>query len=197
MKPLASFRTATAGAALALALAAGPAAANPYETSMRDYLETEVLLWVFDSALIDAIRDQNSRLGQLPQDEIDALDAQWRAEVGTGDQPLVDQVLGHPASSFLQARAHDSAGAITEIFLMDFNGLNVAATGATSDYWQGDEPKFQQTYEVGPGAVFVDEVEFDESTQGYQGQVSVSVLDPDTREVIGAITVGLNADMLY
>ena len=191
------LRTALAASALALLPLAAPLQANPYESSMRDYLESEVLLWVFDPLVIDAIRTQNNRLGTLPQDQIDALDQDWRAQVGTGAQPLVDTVLAHPASDFLRDRAHDTAGAISEIFLMDANGLNVAATGATSDYWQGDEAKFQETFLVGPGAVHVGDVEFDESTQSYLGQVSVSVMDPDTREVIGAVTVGLNADMLY
>ncbi|MBY5973208.1 hypothetical protein KUV28_12675 [Ferrimonas balearica] len=188
-------------ATLALALAATtavPAAqANPYEASMRDYLESEVLLWVFDATVIDAIRAQNAEHPDITQAEIDALDAQWQAEVGSGDQPLVDAVLNNPASAYLSAQMADSVGAITEIFLMDAHGLNVAATGPTSDYWQGDEAKFQETYLVGPGAVHVGDVELDESTQSYQGQVSISVLDPDSKEVIGAVTVGLNAELLY
>lgn len=192
-----ALRSFLATSALAVASIATPALANPYEASMRDYLESEVLLWVFDDMVVNAIRAQNDRLGMLPQSELDSLDQDWRAQVGTGDQPLVDTVLQHPTSEFLRERAHDSAGAISEIFLMDANGLNVAATGATSDYWQGDEAKFQETFAVGAGAVHVGDVEFDESTQAYLGQVSLSVMDPDTREVIGAVTVGLNADMLY
>ncbi|WP_040607475.1 hypothetical protein [Oceanicola sp. S124] len=191
------YRTMLAVSALALLPLSTPVQANPYETSMRDYLESEVLIWAFDPVVIDAIRSQNERLGQLPQERIDALDQEWRAQVGTGTQPLVDEVLSHPASDFLRQRAHDTAGAISEIFLMDANGLNVAATGATSDYWQGDEEKFTETFAVGPGAVHVGDVEFDESVQAYLGQISVSIMDPDTREVIGAVTVGLNADMLY
>ncbi|PJE30811.1 hypothetical protein SAMN06297129_3338 [Pseudooceanicola antarcticus] len=198
MTALRSFLATSAIALSSLTLCFGTGAqANPYDASMRDYLEAEVLLWVFDPIVIEAIRDQNARHGTMPQAEIDALDQQWRAEVGTGDQPLVDAVLGHPASDFLRARSTESAGAISEIFLMDANGLNVAATGPTSDYWQGDEAKFQDTFSVGPGAVHVGDVEFDESTQAYLGQISVSVTDPDTREVIGAVTIGLNADMLY
>jgi hypothetical protein len=39
-------------------------------------------------------------------------------------------------------------------------------------------------------------VEFDESTQTYQGQISVAISDPDTGDVVGAITVGVNVDAL-
>jgi hypothetical protein len=79
---------------------------------------------------------------------------------------------------------------------MDARGLNVAASTPTSDYWQGDEAKFTDTYSQGPGAIHVGDVEFDESTQSYQGQVSIVVVDPDTGNPIGAITVGLNAEAL-
>lgn len=183
--------------ALAATTAAPAAQANDYEASMRDYLESEVLLWVFDGVVIDAIRAQNEAHAGMTQARINTLDAQWQEEVGTASHPLVDQVLNNPASMYLTVQMNNSAGAVTEIFLMDAHGLNVAATGPTSDYWQGDEAKFRETYRVGPGAVHVGEVELDESTQTYQGQVSLSVLDPDTKEVIGAVTVGLNAELLY
>ena len=40
------------------------------------------------------------------------------------------------------------------------------------------------------------EVEFDESTQTFQGQVSVTIVDPASGEAIGAMTLGLNAEAL-
>ena len=76
---------------------------------------------------------------------------------------------------------------------MDAQGLNVAASGLTSDYWQGDEAKFTETYGKGAGAVHFGEVEFDESSQTYQAQISVTVTDPATGQPIGAITVGVDA----
>lgn len=184
-------------AGLALAVLAAPVMANDYEPSMRDYLESDVLLWAFDPTLIDAVRAQNTRLGNLSQSRIDELDLDWRAQVGTSHHPLVDEVLNSPAADFLSAQVEESAGVISEVFIMDAKGLNVAASSATSDYWQGDEAKFTDTYGVGSGAVHVGDVEFDESVQAYLGQISISLTDPDTQEVIGAITVGLNAEMLY
>lgn len=79
---------------------------------------------------------------------------------------------------------------------MDARGLNVAASVATSDMWQGDEAKFQETFPFGPDAVHFSEIEYDESTQVYQGQISLSLKDPETGDVIGAITVGVDAKEL-
>jgi hypothetical protein len=81
--------------------------------------------------------------------------------------------------------------------MMDARGLNVAASSVTSDYWQGDEEKFTATYPLGPDAVHISEVEFDESTQTFQAQVSLPVTDPATGAVIGAITIGVAADRLF
>jgi hypothetical protein len=79
---------------------------------------------------------------------------------------------------------------------MDDKGLNVGQSDVTSDYWQGDEPKWQKTFKVGPDTVFVDKVEKDESSEQLQIQVSVSIKDPETGKVIGAVTLGINVDQL-
>jgi hypothetical protein len=79
---------------------------------------------------------------------------------------------------------------------MDQHGLNVAASAMTSDMWQGDEAKFTETYSMGAGAVHFSEVELDESTQRYQAQISVTIVDPATGEPIGAMTVGVDAEAL-
>jgi hypothetical protein len=81
---------------------------------------------------------------------------------------------------------------------MDNHGLNVAQSAVTSDFWQGDEDKWQQSYGdgTGDGAVHISEVEFDESTGVFQSQVSLPIKDPATGKLIGAITFGVNVQSL-
>lgn len=79
---------------------------------------------------------------------------------------------------------------------MDNKGLNVAQSEITSDYWQGDEEKWQDTYLKGPSAYLIGEIEEDESTQMFQSQISHSVVDPSSGKVIGAITIGVNVEAL-
>jgi hypothetical protein len=188
MKPLAPI-------ALAAGLAAGAAQANDYAPAMQAYLEDEIMAWASDPVIVEAIAAQNARTGALPQSEIDALDSAWRGEVGAAASPTIDPVLDGQAADFLRARVAESGGVITEIFAMDARGLNVAASAVTSDYWQGDEAKFQMTYPKGPGAVHFGAIEFDESTQTYQGQISLVITDADGTPV-GAMTVGVNAEAL-
>ncbi|KPP89588.1 MAG: hypothetical protein HLUCCA08_09795 [Rhodobacteraceae bacterium HLUCCA08] len=180
----------------ALCLIGTASLAGDYEDAMQAYLDAHVASWATDATLIDAIIAQNTANAGLTQADIDALDLAWRAEVGAADTPTITPVLSNPASDRLRAISAESGGAVTEIFIMDMHGLNVATSDVTSDYWQGDEAKFIETYGVGPGAVHFSEVELDESTQTYQAQISVTIVAPDTGDLIGAMTVGVNAESL-
>lgn len=178
-----------------LAIATLPATAGSLDTAARSFYESQVMVWATDAVILDAVTAQNSRTAGLSNDEILALDQAWRAEVGTAQTPTISPVLDNAASEFLRAQMASAGGAITEVFVMDAQGLNVAASGVTSDYWQGDEAKHQETFGVGANAVHVGEVEFDESAQEYLVQVSVSLTDASGAPV-GAITVGVLADAL-
>jgi len=77
---------------------------------------------------------------------------------------------------------------------MDNQGANVAITDKTSDYWQGDEPKFTEAYNKGSGAIHISDVNFDDSTQAYLVHVSVPVMDG--KKTIGVITFGVNVNKI-
>lgn len=162
----------------------------------HSYVENTVSTWRGDPAIVDAVNAQNAVKAKLVQADIDKLDVEWRVESKTGSGPMIDAVLGKALSTCHKGLQTVSVGLITDVFVMDDKGLNVGQSDVTSDYWQGDERKWQKTFQVGPKAVFVDEVELEESSQRYQTQVSVSVVDPATGKVIGAITIGVDAEGL-
>ncbi|MBO9468195.1 hypothetical protein J7443_23415 [Tropicibacter sp. R15_0] len=178
-----------------LALQSSFATAAEPDAALQGVIDTLILPWVGDAVLTEAINAQNATTADYNEARILELDQVWRAEVGTGGSDLVDSVLTSAAADFLRSQVVASDGALTEIFIMDQHGLNVAASNPTSDYWQGDEAKFQQTYSVGPDAVHVSEIEFDESSQSYQAQVSITLTD-SSGAPIGALTVGINAELI-
>lgn len=180
-----------------LALSATPSLAADPSAAMAQYVRDAVMAWAKNPEIINAVISRNAETAGLSEAQIVELDNQWRAEVGTASTPTIDSVLGISASEFLRNQVSSSDGMITEVFVMDTVGLNVASSGVTSDYWQGDEAKFQETHGVGPDAVHVSEIEFDESAQAYQGQVSFTLTDPATGEAIGAVTVGVNAEAFF
>jgi len=177
-------------------LAPAAHAAGEHEGPIRKLVEDQIKGWTTDAVIVEAVRAQNDKHAGLTQADIDALDKKWRAETEASAKPMINGLLGRDASKKLAGYKNDGAGLFTEIFAMDNKGLNVAQSDVTSDYWQGDEAKWKKSFLAGPDGLFIDEVEFDESTQTYQAQVSVSIADPDSGEAIGAITVGVNVELL-
>jgi hypothetical protein len=163
---------------------------------MTELAKTKIHAFVSDPVVIDAIKAQNAKTGGYSQADIDKADKEWRAETKAAAKPMIDEVIGNKLSAYLKKVQADGAGLYTEIFVMDAKGLNVGQSEVTSDYWQGDEAKFQKSFGVGPDAIFVDDVEKDESTQTLQSQVSMTINDPATKQPIGAVTVGVNVDAL-
>ena len=193
------MRASTLFAALALgtgALVTVAQAQDEFTAPLTELAKGEIAAFASDPVLIDAIIAQNATTAGYDQAKIDALDNQWRAGVGAASKPLIDATLGNAASQYLAGVQEASAGKFTEIFAMDAKGLNVAQSTLTSDYWQGDEDKFTQSFGAGADSVHIGEIEQDESTQVFQSQVSVPVTDPATGDVIGAITVGVDVSML-
>ena len=185
-----------AAAFIAAALLTRPAAgqADVRTSAVVDYVDANVLAWLQEPAIVNAVLAQNAAHAGLGQAEIDALDARWRSEFSAAKRPMIDAQLSNPLSLYLKGRQRAAEGLITEIFVMDNRGLNVGQSDITSDYWQGDEAKWQIGF--GAGALHVEEAARDESTQLLQAQASLPIRDPQTGAVIGAITVGLNLDAL-
>jgi len=171
-------------------------AEEPHVAPIRDYIELDASTWLGDPVIIEAIKQQNLKTADLTEEEILALDKKWRAQADADAKPMIDEIMKNSLSAFLKEKQAGSAGLISEAFVMDARGLNVGQSNQTSDYWQGDEAKWQKTYLAGPDSVFIDEAEIDDSTQALQSQASVSIKDPDTGKVIGAITIGINLDSL-
>jgi hypothetical protein len=163
---------------------------------MTDFAKNTVKQWISDNTVIQAVKAQNAKHAGLSQSDIDNMDKDWRSQTDASSKPMIDAVLGNALSQFLQQQQGAAGGVVTEIFVMDNRGLNVGQSEVTSDFWQGDEAKWQKTYQAGADALFIDEVEMDESTQAFQSQLSMSIVDPASGEVIGAITVGINIDAL-
>jgi hypothetical protein len=137
-----------------------------------DLAKSKLAALGMDQVIVDAVKRVNRQNKSL--DQIKAMDERWKAHAGIADymQALIDSACGKHLRAIQGREPY-----LAEIFVMDNQGANVAMTDKTSDYWQGDEAKFKNAFNNGKGAVFVDEVEFDDSTQTYLVQVSVPVKD--------------------
>ena len=185
----------SAAAIFALGISAA-SAAGEHVAPMQEVAKSKVSVWVNNPAVVNAVKAQNAKNAGLAETDIIKLDKTWRAEVKKGGGALTNKVISNALSSYLKTVKNDSQGLFTEIFVMDNKGLNVGQSDMTSDFWQGDEAKWQKTYKVGPQSMHIGSVKTDESSQTLQSQLSVPVVDPASGEVIGAVTVGVNVEQL-
>lgn len=145
--------------------------------------------WGHNTIVVAAVKEHNDK--KITLDEIKERDAEWKGFTGVSD--FMSSMLTNAAAMELKA-LEGSKAYFTEVFLMGNLGANVAMTNKTSDYWQGDEAKFTESFKGGTGAVHYGNVKFDKSAQAYLVQVSVPVWEGD--HAIGAITIGVNLDKL-
>lgn len=170
-----------------LFLASLSAFAESFPSGLNDLVPT-LKAWGEDPVIIEAVKAQNN--SGLKLDTIKTRDEKWRSTDGVDD--FMKQLMESPAAKRM-LEFEKSQPFFFELFLMDNQGANVAMTNKTSDYWQGDEAKWQATYNNAQGSVHFSDVEFDESAQDYLLQISVPVVEND--KVIGAMTVGINLDI--
>jgi hypothetical protein len=185
-------------AALAAGIVSGSLSIAPVASAndIPDAVVAELRDMMVSNVALISLAAQNQRLAGLDQARIEQLDQQWRAETESDTQPLIAQLMGNPLSSYLIRKKAESNGLFAELFVFDATGMNVGQSSVTSDYWQGDEDKYLQTFAKGPDAVFVDAIEYNDETRQHRRQVNFTIVDPQTGESIGGATVEINVDEL-
>src|SRR2546425_6673562 len=136
-----------------------------------------------DPDLLKAIVAKN-HVVESPAD-IRRIDEAW---IRNRQYPLRKTLTSGPCADRLRKLVADDK-LVVEAFLMDERGGLVCATVETSDYWQGDEAKWQKTYRDGT-QVFIDEPAMDASTGAFAVQLSRLVSDAHGSKV-GALTLTL------
>ena len=176
----------------ALAVMAGAAHAKPSTSIIDDHFIGELRSYLEQDIVLLSVRNQNKKYQKLTSDDIIALDKQWRGERKEDKKPLISATLSNPLSSYLTRLQAHALGLYSEIFIMDDKGLNVGQSNISSDFWQGDEAKWQKTFKVGQDAIFIDDPEWNSDTKTWRAQVNMSISDPKTEQVIGAATFEVN-----
>lgn len=174
-----------------LAVAPQSASAEPLTSDLitKDIVAS-VHKWLDTPVVRISVKAQNERYRALSRTDIDALDQQWRREGTAADQPLIAATLSSPLSNYLTQIQAASGGLFTEIFIVDAKGLNVGQSAITSDYWQGDEAKFTNTFGKGYGTVFIDKAEYNDATKTWRAQLNLTLSEGGVP--IGAATVEIN-----
>lgn len=142
-----------------------------------------------NKVVIEGVKQQNAK--HMSLGEIKQIDKEWTStkEVTSFKKSLQT----NPSGAYLRKHVTRNP-TYGEAFLTDNQGANVAAYPATSDYWQGDEEKWSESFNKGHGKVYVGPVKYDDSSKTHQAQISVPVMDGD--QTIGVLVVGVKLDYI-
>lgn len=187
-----------AAAALVIAAAIGATAprlgAEPTvdEERLAELLKVKIRTvqhLALNPTMVRAVRRQNDE--PLDEKEIARRDEEWQASKELTQVKWTLQQ--NEAGRFLRSNV-DRNAFFNEAFLTDKRGANVAAFPPTSDYFQGDEEKWSESFNGGEGRVFVGPLEYDESSGAHAVQISAPVIDGGA--TIGVLIVGVTVDYL-
>jgi hypothetical protein len=167
--------------ALAAAAAAQPALeAAVRQTALARVPRAKALSQ--DPELVEAVLAKNAQ--KETEAQIRERDRKWSADE---NDPLRKTLTDGSCGPRLRDLLKDDP-VVVEAILMDERGANVCVSRPTTDYWQGDEAKWQKTFKEGQDA-FVDAPSLDARTGVYSIQLSVPLRRDGA--AIGALTLTL------
>lgn len=142
--------------------------------------------------------DDGPRMENLT--DVLTFDAKWQALAPDKAPELANVILGLPGSRALHAWRLAHEDIVTEALLTNELGTLTATSQLTSDFWQGDEPKFNRVLAnlkaglTGLDAIYVSGIRYDASTSRFQVMVSAPV-GPVVDDIPkGIIALGLDIE---
>ncbi|WP_417567557.1 hypothetical protein [Marinobacter sp.] len=127
-------------------------------------------------------------------------DSVWQVLAPDMPTALASYVLQLPGSRALHGWKVAHNGLVSEAMVINDMGTLAAMSELTSDYWQGDEPKYQEVVKntrrglVGLEALYISPIRFDASTSQFQVTISAPVEPIEEGVPRGIIVLGLNAE---
>ncbi|WP_432454541.1 substrate-binding periplasmic protein [Agarivorans sp. QJM3NY_29] len=170
-----------------------PTLSNTERVLMERIATEKISEWVNNPQVIRAVEQSNQRTSSLTDANLADLNSGLQ-KIPTRLQAKVDSIINSELSDYLEEIAANSAGLYLEIIVFDARGVNVGQSQPTSDYWQGDEAKYSQTYLQGNGAMFIDDINYDASTRNFLVQVSLTISSAANDNPIGGVTIGIDIE---
>lgn len=164
-------------------------ASEKADAKVKTFVTTKLLPLSSNAVFVAEVKKQNALKVSL--DEIKKIDAEWQA--AEDFLPIQEKVMDNACAKEI-IKIIKGLPAIKEAFVMDNQGAVVGENDLTSDYWQGDEAKWKNSFNGGKGGVDVGKVKFDKSANAQLQQISIPVISDG--KAIGAITFGIDINKL-
>lgn len=117
------------------------------------------------------------------------LDANWQL-----NRKLQKSVMHNPLAAKIIEFIKNPKLDIAEMMVLDKNGVLVAVFPKPTDYWQGDEDKFQQPIRI--NGDYVGPTKWDSSASTYQFFYCILIKN-SAKKVIGVLVTGLDVSKEY
>ncbi|MBM7068143.1 PDC sensor domain-containing protein [Actibacterium sp. 188UL27-1] len=178
-------------------LLTAPGASDLIDIPLTAYAEAVLMEWTTTPQIVDALRSHNSENQGVNMDTLQLLQAQWVSETADQAGPLLDKVTANPASDLLKSKKNQSADMITEIVLIDRNGIVVAESEPTPHYVHVGEPRWDSVATTNADNIYISGVHLEEGGHVYQAEVALPVYDPDSGDRIGVMAFGINVQSMF
>ena len=137
-----------------------------------------------------AQQDEVRELVKQSDRKIDLKEILARDELWMKSSQKPTHYLNKSLQYYFEGIIEQPGSRIVELILMGSQGETLAAFPTPTDYWQGDEAKFINV--VADKSMFVDRMNWDESSQTISAQVSVPVKD-QSGNTLGVLTGEIEA----
>lgn len=119
-------------------------------------LATTFKTWGANPVIVAAVKEENAK--GKPLDAIKVIDEKWKNSYRVDEfmKSLMTNSCAKELEKLMSGKTYFS-----EAFVMDNLGANVCMTSKTSDYWQGDEAKWIESFKDGVGAIYYGNLDLD------------------------------------
>lgn len=157
---------------------------------LKAFIKAELIPLCTNKVFVEEVTAQNAK--KVTLEEIQKIDKEWsKAEE---ELPIQKEKMNNACAREIR-NVCQRLKALGETFVMDNQGANVGQNALTSDYWQGDEAKWKNSYKDGKGGVDLGPRQLDKSTNIVDQKVSLPIVN-DEGEVIGAVCYGVKVEEL-
>jgi len=188
-------RLITAALTAVFLLFANGALADSQEDRLREVLP-EIQSAIMQQGLVKTLRAYNAARADMTQADIDVLETTWKAELGSGNQPLITGTVRNVTALRMRKVIRETGRVVSAINVVDARGLSIAQTSTLPCVWLGTTGNVTNIAAADPNMVLIGNVDSKGSARLSQFEAFFPVADPDTGELIGAVVLIVDAESL-
>jgi len=173
-------------------LFANGAFAESQEDKLRNNLP-EIRSALMQQDIVGTLRTYNKARHDMTQTDIEGLEAIWRAELGSGNQPLITGIVRNITALRMRKVIRDTGRVVSEINVIDARGVSIAQT-TVFPHIRGMAGEAGNIAAADPNMVLISSVDSQASDKSRQLEAFLPVIDPDTNELIGAVILVIEGE---